>query len=171
MKKKKGMLLASEVLKIVLGVIGITLLIYLLVSLYFAKANTDNLIQAEATLERVSDIVKEFQFNPSFEGTITEVTPAKWKMFAYTGNEVKPDSCSGKDCICICDTYSRITGYFKKYAQERECNADGACLIVENLKDFGVIYITPVNAGGIDIVVKKDGNWVEVRQIGILMSS
>ena len=50
-KNRKGFLLAEETLKIILAVISIGFLVYFLSALYFANQNSEELEQAEASLE------------------------------------------------------------------------------------------------------------------------
>ncbi|OYT35949.1 hypothetical protein B6U91_02185 [Candidatus Pacearchaeota archaeon ex4484_71] len=162
-KNKKGMLLASELLKIVLSLIGIVLLIYLLVSIYYARVDGEKLLQAKATLEKISQSVEVLNVNSSYVGEIFDVTPSNWVLFSYTGSRQKPNSCFGEDCVCICDE----VGSFQLFSsveekQLKECSSKGACVRISNLKDFGKITIKDVEDGSTNLKIRKDGKWVEV---------
>ena len=163
---KRGMLLASEVLKIVLGLIGIALLVYLLASLYFSNVDQKRLVQAESTLDILSGHINNFQYNSSYVGKIDLVTPWKWTIFSYVGSELKPNQCAFENCICICEDVNEefLFGIIVlDDRQEKECSEDGACLIVKNLDEFADIYIgrdPPLN-----LMITKEGGLVKVRKI------
>jgi len=164
--KKRGMLLASEVLKMVLGLIGIALLVYLLAALYFSNLDQKKLVQAEATMDRISEIVNEFQYNANYVENLEAVTPLKWTVFSYTGSELKPNQCVFENCICICDEVRENFGVFTaETRQEEECSEDGACLIVKNLEKFDNIYIQKLSKGATRIKVYMEGGLVKVKKI------
>jgi len=163
---KKGMLLASEVIKIVLGLIGIALLVYLLVALYFTNVDQKKFMQAQSTIEIISGHINEFQYNPSYVGEMYGVTPIKWTIFSYTGSELKPNQCSFENCICICDEVREDYWLFKaEERQEKECSKDGACLIVSNLDKFENIYIPSPSEKMINLKITLEGGLVKVRKI------
>lgn len=165
MKNKKAMLLASEVLKIVLAVIGIIILAYLLFALYNSNQKQQKLVEAKATMERILEIINELKSNSNYvEGEVLQMTPKNWALFSFVQNDVKPNSCSGQDCLCICDKVSDFFGLIKN-RQQNECSKFGTCLIVEDLKKFDVI---PLSEGGDvfnSIRIKKSGKWIEVIKI------
>ena len=160
------MLLASEVIKIVLGLIGIALLIYLLAALYFSNADGKKLDQAEATLDRLSDIVSTFQTNPNFKGWLPDITPQRWMVFSFTGNELKPNQCINVNCICICDKVREDYWiYTAENRQESECSEEGACLIIENLIEFNDFYIKKPGEGSTTLSIMEKGGQVEIKEI------
>ena len=130
--KKRGMLLAEQVVKIVIALIGLSFLIYLLSSLYFNKIGLENQIKAQDFLLGSRESIKTFISGNLSKGD-TEFfnpnVPNGWYLFSFTGEE-KPTSCERKNCLCVCDAVLI-------YGQIDECNENGACLIVNDLKDYG----------------------------------
>ena len=149
MRNKKGMLLAEETLKIVIAVIAIGFLAYFLVSLYFSNLDEKNQKQAEATLERVSEIIS------NNSGEVRAINPAGWYLFSFTELE-KPNSCAGKNCLCICDNVIDILD-----RQITECSDVGRCLIIESLEPFEEIEIEV----GTNIGIKKLDNKIIFEEI------
>lgn len=158
MKTKRGTLLVNETLKIILAVIVIVFLIYFLVSLYYSKVNLDKLKQAEAILinsesgsiKIVIDRVKEGQGNLGGDSEkILVNNPEGWYLFSFLDDK-KPNSCAGKNCLCICnnviDVYDR---------QINECDEGGVCLIVSDLRTSNLeVKIKK----GLELLIKyKDG--------------
>ena len=133
MKNKRGFLLAEETLKILIAVISIGFLIYFLTALYFAKINEQEKRQAEATLERISLIIQ----GANQIEQIHDPTPEGWTLFSFIGEAVKPNSCVGENCLCICDPV--IINFANR--QIKECDEDGFCKVVKNLENFEKIKI------------------------------
>ena len=92
---RRGMLLASETLKIILSVISLGLLAFLLFSLYYSGVQNKNEKAAEATLEQASQILS------SLPGEIYQITPAGWYFFGFVGEEKKPNQCIGGNCLSM----------------------------------------------------------------------
>ncbi len=132
-QNKRGMLLTEEVIKIVIAVIGIALLVYLLAALYYNKTTGEKLRQAEEILNGESEgsiktaIQNLDTINPK---EILISNPTSWHVFGFAEDK-KPNSCTGKNCICIC---ARTLDIFDK--QIKQCDKKGACLVVENLNAF-----------------------------------
>ena len=128
---KKGFLLGEETLKIIVAVIAIGFLIYFLTSLYFANADQDKIVKADAVLEKVSNIID----NPGINSEIiSAVNPSNWHIYSFLAPADLPNSCLNQNCICICNNKwisSQATG----------CDEKGACLIVSNLDGFDEIKI------------------------------
>ena len=164
MKNKKGILLASETLKIVLSVIGIVLLLYLLFALYTSGSDNENFKKAEATIDLISKTIDKLKLDPSYAGNISQITPIGWSIFSFVQNDVKPNPCSGQDCLCICDSVYEYWGITEN-RQEKECSKDGVCLIVENLKKFQEISIDKNGGAFTSIDIRKIGKWIEVVEI------
>ncbi len=154
-KNKKGMMLAEETLKTVIAVIVIIFLVYFLVSLYFGNLNEERQKSAEAVLERVSEIIK----SSNVSGEVRAIGPAGWTIFSFTELE-KPNSCAGKNCLCICD---EVIDVFDR--QLKECSDVGRCLAAENLQAFEKIEIKKVTEGTTDIAVKKSENKIIIEEI------
>ena len=164
MKNKRGILLASETLKIVLAVIGIALLVYLLFALYGSGNKSEEFEKAKATMERISQTITKLNENSSYPGNISQITPLGWSIFSFVQNEVKPNPCSGQDCLCICDEVYEFWGIAEN-RQEKECSEEGACLIVEDLKKFQEIPIDRNSGAFTSIDIRKAGKWIEVIKI------
>ncbi|MBU0958356.1 MAG: hypothetical protein KKB31_00280 [Nanoarchaeota archaeon] len=137
-KNKKGMLLGEETLKIVVALIAIVFLVYFLTALYFSKKHAADFEQAEATLERVSNIIL------SGESTgVMGINPDGWWFFGFTGDE-KPDSCAGISCLCICE---KIVSWNFWESQAEECSKNGVCSSVPGLRQFNPIKIQDPDKG------------------------
>ncbi len=164
---KSGKLLASETLKMVLAVISIGFLVYLLAAIYFASSDAEKRIQAESTIERIKEIISrlEFQIDVSSEN-ITDIVPAKWNVFSYTGAEKKPNSCVDENCICICDEVlvEDVFGFFQD-RQIKECAEDGVCLIVSNLKELENIEIGAPNVDPTTLLITEKDGLIGVSEI------
>jgi hypothetical protein len=126
---KKAFLLGEETLKIIIAVIAISFLIYFLVTLYYSNVNDKKVKQAEETLLRTEEII-----NGIFNEEVIEqdlVNPSGWYLFGFTADS-KPNSCGGKNCLCICDNaWDTKEGKFQR--QEQKCDEKGFCLKVDNL--------------------------------------
>ena len=163
-KNKKAMLLASQVLKIVLAVLGIALLVYLLFALYNAGSNSEDLKKAKSVIEQISGQIILINTNNVYIGTVPDMTPNGWSMFSFVGSSVKPNICSGQDCLCICNEVYSVWGLLGD-RQQKECDKKGACLVIKDLKDFGEIPIQRSNNVFTSIEIKKSGKWIEVNKI------
>lgn len=160
---KKGFLLAEETLKIVIAFIAITFLIYFLTSLYFANQTSKDLKEAEETLGRIGDIIKELSEGDSELQDISN--PQGWHLFSFTEDE-KPNTCTGKSCLCICDKVLIDSGLFGFISgrQAKECNEDGACLAVSELKKFNEIEIKNPGEGLTQISIEKQNNEISILE-------
>jgi len=158
MKNKRGFLLAEETLKIVLAVIAISFLIYFLTSLYFAKVNSEKLRQAEAVLKGDSEgSIKMAIYSDKNSTEFHLQSPKSWYLFGFVGDG-KPNSCAGENCLCICDKVLIDTFFgIGNSRQIKECDEDGICLIVQNLKEFDKIKIKQQF-----ISIKKIDNNIEI---------
>jgi hypothetical protein len=157
---KKGMLLASETLKIILAVICIGFLVYLLSAIYFNSGDTKKLEQAGTTMDRINSILERFD-EANFSGeAITEISPVGWKIFAFVEDEAKPNSCSEENCLCICENV--VADYFDR--QVKKCDDLGVCAIVPNLMEFEDIKIGKAS-DPTSLFIGKKGIWVEVTEI------
>ena len=156
-KNNKGMLLASETLKIVLSVISIGFLIFLLVSIYYVTSPNKELEDAHSTMEKiVNGFVLLNSENPSL--SLEGIGPGGWKIFSYSLGDEKPNICGGYDCICICDTPTINLGN----SQLKKCTKEGACEKFEPLIKNEDILIKKDGSTGI-IIYKQDG-WYGIKQ-------
>lgn len=101
MKNKRGFLLAEETLKIVIALIGISFLIYLLVSLYMTNKTSKKLELAKATLEH---LVEEIDSGAS---EVEIYNPEGWVVSSWSFEKILPRACSNvgwENCLCICES-------------------------------------------------------------------
>jgi len=159
MKNNKGFLLVSETLKIIIAVICIGFLIYFLTSLYFGNLNKEKTIQAEATSNRILDVIKNAKPEGEF---VSALTPIGWNLFSFVENDKKPNSCAGESCLCICKKILITPNLFDR--QIKKCDKDGVCFIVLQLKRFDEIKITKLEKGSTDIIIKKVNDMIEVSK-------
>lgn len=154
-KNKGGFLLAEETLKIVVAVICIGFLVFFLTSLYFAKMNSEKLKQAESSLERISEVIENAEANSELIGGLT---PEGWYLFSFV-DEKKPNSCAGKNCLCICDKLGSLNFWS---SQVEKCNKDGVCLIVDNLENK--LIEIEIKKDLTSVLIKKEGN-IKIEEI------
>lgn len=166
----KGNLLPEETLKVIIAVIGIALLIYLLFALYNSNVKNRKLAEAEHLLETISKYVDSVKGN-SLERIIPDIgKPYGWTIFSFVGNDVKPNQCSGQNCLCICDRSSLVSRTsqsigFSKNVQEKKCSKEGTCLVIGNLNLFDEILIEEVGGAFTSISVKEVNGKIEVSKI------
>lgn len=164
MKSKKGMLLAEETLKTVIAVIAIGFLVYFLVSLYFSNQDAQEQKQAQATLDKISEIIQSSQT----QGTINAITPSGWYLFSFTG-DIKPNNCVGSNCICICSNVLKYNyNSLWKSEEERqaeECSDNGKCLKISNLESFEEIEIKDSRTELTNIKVSKLDNKIIIGEL------
>lgn len=127
---RKGFLLASETLKIVVAVICIAFLIYFLTSLYYSKTGADKLQKAEDSLRNVNDIISALQEGMSQRQDIPN--PKSWYLLSFIEEE-KPNSCAGNNCLCICKAVSEYGFKEKILRQTKKCDEKGTCIVVPEL--------------------------------------
>lgn len=152
------MLLASETLKIIIAVICIGFLIYLLAAVYFSNVSDKEKLEAEKVLNDFEDIyssLNESNSPYSYYG----VSPGGWKIFSYTDMDEKPNSCAGKNCICICD----VSNLDLFNSQLKKCAEEGVCYITNLVEDNPDIFIN--KDGSTNVVLYKEGSWEGIRKI------
>jgi hypothetical protein len=159
-KLKKGMLLASETLKMVLSVISIGLLVFLLYSLYYSTTDKQDQKAAEATMEKAKEVFLEVDRNSSFKGRLDGITPSGWSFFSFVNGQKKPNQCFGANCFCICD--DKLLGNTFN-SQLKECSGDGKCIIINDLIKFEEIKIE--KGGRTSISIIKTDLGIEVKEI------
>ena len=132
------MLLVEETLKMIIAVIAIGFLIYFLVSLYFAKVQGNELNQANADVNYLKSVINGRGENATLNN------PVGWNVFSFVQGD-KPNACAGENCLCVCD---RLIFNFdvpiygsKDERQFDECNENGGCVAVKDLKSFEPIEI------------------------------
>jgi hypothetical protein len=160
MRDKKGFLLTSEVLKIIVAVVCIGFLVYFLVSLYFANLVDEKTRIAEGVLNGDNGIGKEIErLNAGGEPDVNGFHvqgPVGWHLFSFVGVD-KPNSCLDSNCVCICSR--TLINLFKN--QVKKCDKNGACLPVSNLKEFSPIKIS---RGGIFVSINEVEEFIEIKR-------
>ncbi len=133
-------MLAEETLKIVVAVICIGFLVLFLISLYFSKINEEKIKHAKSVLDESDESVKNVisSLNEGGSKRVNVFNPDGWYLMGFTGESEKPNACAGKNCLCICD---KIFGVNFWSSQAEKCGKDGACIVVEDLRDFEPIKI------------------------------
>ncbi len=159
-RNKKGMLLASETLKIVLSVISIGLLAFLLYSLYYNGVAKQEEKAAEATMEKFREVLSEVESNSSFVGSLHGLTPSGWAFFSFVGQDKKPNQCAGASCLCLCDA-KNFGDTFDR--QIKECSDDGSCEVINDLVKSEEIKIE--KGGKTSISIKEINSGIEVKEI------
>jgi len=150
---KRAFLLAEETLKIIVAVICIGFLVFFLASLYFNSVNSQNLVKATASLERIKKVIQNPQ---STQEIVSDITPSGWKLISYVEAK-KPNSCGGESCLCICDNI--LINVFDR--QLKECDSGGVCEAVRGLVGFGEIKIKKPSSS---IEIIKTGGTVRIRE-------
>jgi hypothetical protein len=159
MKNKKGFLLGEETVKIVIAVICIGFLVTLLVLVYLSATGTQKTKEATSSMD---DIIKEEMERineggePNLQGILIP-NPSGWYLFGFTGNDKKPNKCTGENCICICQNL--LLDFFDR--QIKSCDEKGVCSVVSNLKKFDKIKI---ENGGTFIFVNKINSIIEISK-------
>ena len=112
MKNKKGEITSEEVVKLVLAVIGISLLIGLTVLLYngFGKTETK---QASATLEKITIEAGKLSGENQRQDVIVESPNELYLASTELGNNF----CGNNFCLCLC--------------KDKECNEQHICRATE----------------------------------------
>jgi hypothetical protein len=140
----------------VIAVISLGLLVYLLTSLYFTNVSGRKSKEAELNLKRIGEIISILGDGRSY--TYIFPNPSGWFLFSFT-QDPKPNPCSGKKCLCICDRLWDINFWD---SQVEECGEDGACLIVDNLKDSKVEIEIGSPKNLTQISIKNDGGLISI---------
>ncbi len=102
-KSKKGNWTLEEFLKLVLAVIGISILFGAATSFAGIFMQDNKLKQAEASLEKIYFAIEEVR-NGENQAEVFLESPNKWFIVTWpqTRHEDKPSQCKGDYCICIC---------------------------------------------------------------------
>lgn len=150
---KRAFLLAEETLKIVIALISISFLIYFLTALYFSSVGDQKFKQADATMERIIDVINN---ELAIVESVTDITPSGWNLISYVG-EKKPNSCAGQNCLCICENI-----WLKAFDRQfKECNEGGICEIIPALQEFEEIKIEGSSSS---IEIDKSKGVVEINK-------
>ncbi len=163
MRNKNGFeLLGEETLKIIIAVICILFLAALLAAVYFSLTNNQAVQEAQSVVNGEHGISSEVRRieaggTSSLQGFFIP-NPAGWYIYGFAGNNVtKPNSCSGNNCICVCE--SALIDIFD--AQIKNCDNTGSCTSVPDLEAFDKIQI---GNNGVYISIQKMNNELEVSK-------
>ncbi len=151
MKNKKAILM-PETLKIVLAVIGISLLVILSVKLYaiFIGGKTES-EQAKASLENLYLQIQSVEKGHKTQAEFVLESPNNWWLIAwpYENENKKPNQCKGDYCVCICPDDSL-----------EDCNKKGVCKDTsKQVVTEGFIFDKPISIDeplGLIISIKED---------------
>jgi len=160
---KKGMLVAEEVVKMVVAVICLSFLVYLLVSVYYSNTGSQNHERAQAVLNQIDEAVDKVLVSHDLFFNVTDVAPAGWNFFSFVSEDKKPNSCANENCLCICDgVMDDILIWHDR--QINECDGDGICTIIPELKTFESFEIKSAGKGGTDVRISYDAG-IRVTEI------
>lgn len=157
-KRGDEALLPEETLKIIIAVICIAGLIILIVLVYFAVTGDQNTKKAQAVVSRVANETKRINAEEIDDVTPSIPNPKGWYVFSFVGQDMKPNSCAGANCLCVCEKLS-VPFINVDSRQAQRCDDKGACVVIVNLKKFNPIKI---EGGGIFISIKKVNGLIEI---------
>ena len=151
MKNKKAILL-PETLKIILAVIGISLLLYLSVNLYGLFTTKTDIEQARSSLEKLYSEIEKIENNEKTTSEVFLESPNDWWVIAwpYQGENEKPEQCKKEHCICICPTAS-------KSESVNECDKKGICKDIS--REIETVY--KFSAKGFEEEIFN--SWIQLR--------
>jgi hypothetical protein len=159
---KKGFLLASETLKIIIAVICIIFLIALLYSLYYSVTGQEKVKQAQESKDKFSsEIVRINNGGEFLEQGIHIPNPSGWFIMGFVGEDKKPNLCTGQNCLCICEGTFLGLDPFNLNLQIKKCDKEGACKVVSNLQKFEKIEI---EKNGVNVLITKTDSGIEVEK-------
>lgn len=163
MKKNRGQsLLGEEFSKILIAAICIFFLVALLIAVFFSQTNNEQIKEAQNIVNGdhgISSEVRRIEAggDPLLQGFFVP-NPSGWYIYGFSGNVKKPNSCSGNNCVCVCE------GVFIDLfdAQIKNCDNTGSCTSVPDLKAFDRIKI---ENSGVYIYIQKIYNNLDVSSI------
>lgn len=150
----------NKLLGILLAVICVGFLILFIVRGYSSYTIPQEKKEAEASISNlISSEISRINAG-GFENSsgILIPNPDGWYILGFTEDK-KPNLCAGQNCLCLC---KNIVLNFNN-RQEKECDKNGVCEIVPNLKSFEKIKI---EKSGTFIFIKKNADLIEVRKYG-----
>ena len=161
---KKGNLLTSEVLKIVVGVICVGFLVYFIGALYFSNVLDKKTIEAESLMEKIKGELLNMELQELSGFEVYDIAPDKWWVFGFVSPEIGPNLCSGENCLCVCKKSDGLFGNNDE-KQLMGCDKDGACVAIENLKDFSEFKIGEEEGSFTSLSFKSVSGFLEVEEI------
>jgi len=137
MKNKKAEITSEEIVKIILAVIGISLLLYLgseLYGVFTIKAKFEQIKSQLDSIENIRDNLEEGEIE-----TFLIESPRGWGIAFFYDLKNLPDKCNGKVCLCFCKPQSSNykdleKGDLSKLMFPNFCNEEGTCRFIgENI--------------------------------------
>lgn len=136
---KKGELVLSETVRIVLAIMGIVLLLYLSFSLYGLFTTKTDFQQAKAHMDNIERIIDSLERNDGGSEDYILLSPKEWFIagFEFPLMDQIPQSCNTNKCVCTCFK-SRNEQFWeggvfilKSEHLASSCDEQGICLDVE----------------------------------------
>lgn len=129
MKSKKAQsFMAEHGMGLVLAVLAIGVLLFLGFKIYgIFIGQQQEVLQAQESLDSIIAQVNLLEDSAEAREVIV-LNPAKWALVSWSNLNQVPESCNGKNCICICDQTgsSRLIGTINdEFSSKR---ADGTLL-------------------------------------------
>ena len=158
-KNRKGIeLLTEEVLKILIAVICIIILVAIPAQIYSSITTNQNLKLATATMnDKIFAEITRLNNGGEYNAQGIQIpNPSGWYLFGFTEDK-KPNSCSEINCICLCNGV--LIDLFDY--QINECDKNGICKVIPNLKQFDKIKI---GNSGTWISINKTDDSIEIKQ-------
>lgn len=125
LKNRKGILI-SEGLKLVLTIIGISILFYFgfnLVSIFLQDADFE---QAQESLLKISNEISHVEEGRKKEAEFFIDSPNEWGVFTFPFKDLKPTQCKGDYCVCVCE-YEKGDYVADIYLNKCDEEAKGFC--------------------------------------------
>lgn len=162
MKNKKA-ILPEATLKIIIAVLCILILIYLAFQLYNLFLKKTALEQARKTLGQIITKLDSLESGENTQYLI--LNPKEWFLISFNKGENSPESCQGKNCVCICSGVNVLDcetmGVCEPY--DTKIRMDGGsvpywCKSSYNGKD---IYIFPVP---FNLYIRNENNQILISE-------
>jgi hypothetical protein len=165
-KGEEEEMLSKETLNIIIAVICICALVYLAVLIYFAVTGTQNVkfaqavVNGDSTKHGIADEIRRINVGGMNNNSYFIPNPSGWWIFSFVGQDIKPNTCAGSNCLCVCEKL--LVGIFSVDSrQAQRCDDKGSCVAVWNLKKFDPIEI---KGAGIFVSIKNVNGQIEINK-------
>ena len=162
-KGEEEEILMGETINIIVAVLCIVALIALVVVIYLTTTANNGARYAAAIVNGNNGIANETKVINAGGADNTNFfvpNPSGWYIFSFTEESIRPNKCSGGNCLCICEKL--LVGIINTDSRQAgKCDDTGSCVVIQNLKTFDKIQI---KNGGIFISIKKVNGMVEVTK-------
>tara|TARA_Y100000310_G_scaffold138173_1_gene137069 strand:- start:3556 stop:4503 length:948 start_codon:yes stop_codon:yes gene_type:complete len=143
-KNKKGFLLGTHTVKIVIAVLAILILIVVIVKVYSMISINSKQKSAQNTLDELKDKINRLEEGKSNEQMV--VGPQGWFLMDFKTGEIDlngksliPKKCEKRSCLCFCPAPSSWVGGLsllkKDTTAKDKCQEGGICT---SLNDFAI---------------------------------